>query len=82
MASSAANEATTLRSHLISRHRTLDLYGLVVQSLHRAATEDCIHRLLTAKGDEPKASRPFVVVIVHDNSILDLGGRMREHHAT
>ena len=82
MASSAAYEATTLRSHLVSRHRTLDLDGLVVQSLHRAATEDCFHRLLTAEGDEPKASRPFIIVIVHDNRILDLDSRMSEQYAT
>ena len=81
MASSAAYEATSLRSHLISRHRTLYLYGLVVQSLHRAATEDCFHRLLCAEGDEPKASRPFIVVVIHDNRILDLEGRMSNRHA-
>ena len=81
MPSSATYKAASLRSHLIPGYCSLYLDGLVVESLHRAATEHSLHRLLSAEGDEPKASRSLIVVIIHDHRILHLWGRRAQHEA-
>lgn len=59
------------KRHLIPGHCPLDFNWLVMQGFPDPTCQDKVNSLFAVKADEAEASGPFVVVIIHDNSILN-----------